>query len=168
MLRKAVALQNEDRHTEAFDVYTNVLRVDANNKIAAESVRKLRDRNPNLPPPNATRVRIQDINDAAIENVKSPTITPTPCIDEHVDFAALIMPKKIVPSKLSKMAQTLGQQTKTTPKTQSQNDTVKTSASPIVVTAQKSSKTQISGQIPTQSTNKQRTEYKNGVIIEEL
>lgn len=161
MLRKAQALQNEDRLTDAYSVYTDVWRIDAQNKIAAEAMRKISERLPGLPPAGAHRLKVVDVSSAVAKVTKVAAVEEVKSSPSD-DFAALIMPKKIVPSKLSQMAQTMSGQNK---KLASLPGVPATTAKPM--TSEIRTRPQQSAGIRVEMPNN-RTEYKNGVVIEEL
>lgn len=156
-LRKAQALLNDDRPREAFAVYAAAKRIDAASPTVANALRQLRERFPDLPPDNARRIQVQE--GAAISAHKPDVPNRTSqSLDE--EYAASIRPTKIVPSKLAQMAETMRSTGARQPKpaTADRPDEIRTRRT------DEASIDSIRVQMPTTK----RTEYKNGVIIEEL
>lgn len=156
-LRKAQALLNEDRPREAFAVYAAAKRIDPANQAIVMALQKLRARFPDLPPDNARRILVQE---AAAESKSKPTDTKETQKSLDDDFAASIRPTKIVPSKMARMAQTMRSTGAMKPKPvndEAQSAEIRTR--PI----EHADEDSIRMHMPAK-----RTEYKNGVIIEEL
>ncbi|XP_055622228.1 sperm-associated antigen 1 [Toxorhynchites rutilus septentrionalis] len=85
LYRKVQALISLDKRREAYPVFCKILQFDPNWKLALEGVADLRRQFPDLPPPNAFRIEIQEVSDAN---------------EAADDFAALIKPKKIIKDPL--------------------------------------------------------------------
>lgn len=161
-LRKAQALLNEKRNSEAFAVYTILLGYDAANPVAVNAMRKLREQMPDKPPENAHRMKItSNTNVKTVEksSTKEQIIQPKTHSPKN-DLAELIIPKRIVPSKLARMATSMGgqQDNKNRPSI-GQKLAPKTDRKPA-----NAEREPMRMRIPTGH----KTEYKNGVIIEEL
>ncbi|XP_065072774.1 sperm-associated antigen 1 [Ochlerotatus camptorhynchus] len=86
LCRKAEALKLDNKCREAYQALSQVLLVDRNNKLALEAVDDLRRQHPDLPPPNAFQVKIEDVGNEDV------------AVDD--DYATLIKPKRIVKDKL--------------------------------------------------------------------
>uniref|UniRef100_A0A182K5A7 Sperm-associated antigen 1 n=1 Tax=Anopheles christyi TaxID=43041 RepID=A0A182K5A7_9DIPT len=83
LLRKAQALTSTDKRREAYKTYCDVLRLESTNPVAISNTAKLRRQLPDLPPPNAVRLTIEEVGNAQAE----------------IDFRELIRPKKITKDK---------------------------------------------------------------------
>ncbi|XP_058462379.1 sperm-associated antigen 1 [Malaya genurostris] len=86
LLRKAEALTMDDKRRAAYQVYCQVLGIDCSNSVALKKVDDLRGQLPDLPPPNATQIMVEDVRNEGDSS------------DE--DFAALVRPKKITKDRL--------------------------------------------------------------------
>ncbi|XP_040169990.1 sperm-associated antigen 1 [Anopheles arabiensis] len=84
LLRKAQALTSTDKRSEAYKVYCDVLRIEPTNAVAQTSTSALRRQLPDLPPPNAVRLTIEEVGNDVPE----------------IDFRELIRPKKVIKDKL--------------------------------------------------------------------
>uniref|UniRef100_A0A182P9V4 Sperm-associated antigen 1 n=1 Tax=Anopheles epiroticus TaxID=199890 RepID=A0A182P9V4_9DIPT len=84
LLRKAQALFSSGKRREAYKAYCDVLRLEPANAIALTNTTSLRRELPDLPPPNAVRLSIEEVGNAVTE----------------IDFSELIRPKKIIKDKL--------------------------------------------------------------------
>ncbi|XP_055716006.1 sperm-associated antigen 1 [Phlebotomus papatasi] len=90
LLRKAQALQLDDCKRSAYEVLQEILEIDPENSSALKSIAKLKQEIP-LPPKGAFRMKIEQIPE-----------------ESEVDLSKLIVPNKIVKSKISTVAQNIG------------------------------------------------------------
>lgn len=90
LLRKAQALQFDDCKRSAYEVLQEILEIDPENPSALKSIAKLKQEIP-LPPKGAFRMKIEEIPE-----------------ESEVDLSKLIVPNKIVKSKISTVAQNIG------------------------------------------------------------
>ncbi|XP_037811424.1 sperm-associated antigen 1 [Lucilia sericata] len=108
-LRLAEANYAYGRKRESYQLYINVLQMDAENSVALKAITELRKQFEDLPPPNATRLKIQDESSktktAIIKEVPKPQ--PKPKAKEY-DLAELVKPNRLVKNKFIKAAETLG------------------------------------------------------------
>ncbi|XP_052873268.1 sperm-associated antigen 1 [Anopheles cruzii] len=88
LLRKAQALVSNDNRREAYRVYGEVLRLEPANKVALSNTSQLRAQLPDLPPPNAVRMAIEEVGSAQQDSA------------DDIDFRALVKPKKIIKDRL--------------------------------------------------------------------
>lgn len=146
-------------------------KIDPSNKTIKMHLDDLRKQLPDLPPINATRITIaeEDNENFAPKVTESETKSKTTvkCVrakknNENDDFAKLIMPNKIVKSKLSMVASTI----------KTLNNDVKKEFQKNIKTLQddqniKKIKINLK-QNGADETVKRVTKYSNGVVIEEL
>ncbi|XP_058065786.1 sperm-associated antigen 1 [Anopheles bellator] len=90
LLRKAQALVSNDNRREAYRVYGEVLRLEPANKVALSSASQLRAQLPDLPPPNAVRMAIEEVGSSTEQQDST----------DDIDFRALVKPKKIIKDRL--------------------------------------------------------------------
>ncbi|KAM7359207.1 sperm-associated antigen 1-like isoform 2-T2 [Cochliomyia hominivorax] len=113
-LRLAEASYAYGRRRESYQLYNNVLQLDAENSVALKAIEELRKQFEDLPPPNATRLLIQDQSSKNGKNL-NPEIIKTKLkpksINYDYDLADLVKPNRIVKNKLFKAAETLTNQT---------------------------------------------------------
>ncbi|KFB35843.1 hypothetical protein ZHAS_00002782 [Anopheles sinensis] len=76
-------------NNRAMAIYCAVLRLEPSNSIALSSMAELSRQLPDLPPPNAFRMTIEEVSNDPVE--------PT---DDEIDFSALVKPKKIIKDRL--------------------------------------------------------------------
>ncbi|XP_058125778.1 sperm-associated antigen 1 [Anopheles ziemanni] len=89
LLRKGQALKSNNNPREAYKVYCEVLRLEPSNSIALSSMAELRRQLPDLPPPNAFRMTIEEVSNSPVEPK-----------EDEIDFSALVKPKKIIKDRL--------------------------------------------------------------------
>ncbi|XP_035790094.1 sperm-associated antigen 1-like [Anopheles albimanus] len=87
LLRKGQALLASDNRREAYRVFCGALKLEPGNKVALSNTAQLRNQLPDLPPPNAVRM--------TIEEVSSSTASAG-----EIDFGALIKPKRLIKDRL--------------------------------------------------------------------
>ncbi|XP_050080667.1 sperm-associated antigen 1 [Anopheles maculipalpis] len=95
LMRKAQALTSNDSIREAYHVYCNILLLEPTNNIALSYMEYLRRQLPDLPPPNAFRMAIEEVSNAEAE----------------IDFRDLVRPKKIVKDKVPEVISQLSKDT---------------------------------------------------------
>ncbi|XP_046806459.1 sperm-associated antigen 1 [Lucilia cuprina] len=107
-LRLAEASYSYGRKRESYQLYIDVLQLDAENSVALKATTELRKQFEDLPPPNATRLKIQDESSknkpAIIKETSKPQ--PKPKAKEY-DLAELVKPNRLVKNKFIKAAETL-------------------------------------------------------------
>lgn len=81
LLRKAQAFLNNDQRRDAYTIYQEVIVIESNNSIAINAIKDLESQLKDLPPKNAFRMKIEEIND-------------------EIDFSELIVPNKIKERKM--------------------------------------------------------------------
>lgn len=174
LLRKGQALYNQFKYREVHDVCIKILSLDSTNKWAKEKLAEIKLKIQDLPPSNAFRYAVELINaDISIiiyilrmrimdneVDAKSQTSKPSNPSKLAVedDFANLIIPNKIIPSKLSKLKSNFAI---------NKNVNDKKTKEKQLKSAQCNDDELITNFLKPQSTPK-ITEYCNGVIIEEL
>ncbi|ETN59998.1 sperm associated antigen 1 [Anopheles darlingi] len=80
------ALMASDNRREAYRVFCEALKLEPSNKVALSSTAQLRNQLPDLPPPNAVRMTIEEVSSSA-------------SVDE-IDFSALVKPKRLIKDRL--------------------------------------------------------------------
>uniref|UniRef100_A0A1B0CE84 Sperm-associated antigen 1 n=1 Tax=Lutzomyia longipalpis TaxID=7200 RepID=A0A1B0CE84_LUTLO len=102
LMRKAQALELDDCKRSALEVLQEILKIDPENAAAKKSAEKLRKEIPS-PLTGAFRMKIEDIPEELPEELSEelPEV-------QDVDFSKLIIPNRIVKSKMAAVAQNLG------------------------------------------------------------
>lgn len=91
---------------QSYQLYNNVLQLDPENSVALKATAELRKQFEDLPPPNATRLQIQDESsknknvDKKFKNQLEPKLK-----SRNYDLAELVKPNRIVKNKLLKAAE---------------------------------------------------------------
>ncbi|XP_037028931.1 sperm-associated antigen 1 [Bradysia coprophila] len=148
--RKAQALSSQSRYREAYDDCTKILSIESNNEWARNKLIEIKPKIPDLPPANAFRMKIVEDE----EDPENPPIDLT-----KYNFADLIIPNKIYPSKLSKLKSSF---------VLNKNGNSKKKSDPVMKS--KEHKNNAGLIMPTRNSQSKSkiTEYRNGVVIEEL
>ncbi|KAJ6637681.1 Sperm-associated antigen 1, partial [Pseudolycoriella hygida] len=150
LVRKAQALLNQFKYREAYDNCEKILSFESENKWAKSKITEIREKIPLLPPKNAFRMKIS-------EEEGQGDIVATQHPED--DFARLIIPHKIYPSKLSQLKSNfvLKKNVRNEKNHATQEESVECGTDRELI-------------IPTHNSKTPRkiTEYNNGLIIEEL
>lgn len=116
-LRLAEAIYASGKRRESYQLYINVLELDPQNSVALKATMELRKIFEDLPPPNATRLQIQE------ESSKNKVLLPkkdgkssqkmnevpkSKAQPTNYDLASLIKPNKVIKNNFMKAAETLG------------------------------------------------------------
>ncbi|XP_065366543.1 sperm-associated antigen 1 [Calliphora vicina] len=108
-LRLAEANYAYGRRRESYQLYNNVLQLDPGNSVALKATNELRKQYEDLPPPNATRLQIQEEsskNKPAIQSENPKPKSKPKSI--NYDLADLVKPNRLVKNKFIKAAENLG------------------------------------------------------------
>lgn len=91
---------------QSYQLYNNVLQLDPENSVALKVTAELRKQFEDLPPPNATRLQIQDESSKNKNVDKKATNQLEPKLkSRNYDLAELVKPNRIVKNKLLKAAE---------------------------------------------------------------
>ncbi|XP_050095558.1 sperm-associated antigen 1 [Anopheles aquasalis] len=93
LLRKGQALLASDNRREAYRVFCVALKHDPSNKVALSNTAQLRNQLPDLPPPNAIRMTIEEVS-------SSSSSSSSNTLADEIDFSALIKPKRLIKDRL--------------------------------------------------------------------
>ncbi|TMW52123.1 hypothetical protein DOY81_002803 [Sarcophaga bullata] len=135
-IRLAEATYAYGKRRESYPLYVNILELEAENPVALKAISSLRNQFEDLPPPNATRLKIQEESSKpkpvkgneqksqALEKAKVESTKPKLEKEKHkekekekpkpkksvdYDLADLVQPNRVVKNKFLKSAEAMGQ-----------------------------------------------------------